>query len=86
MLEQYTEAELDFVLEMYAQDNPDQYSFMRGQDKQLSAPEQKAAWERAFSGKAKVDFMPKIPLAAIMKRAHDLREAVSRLRQSSRGD
>lgn len=66
----YNEAQLDWCLEMYAAQHPDEYTFNRGgKPKVLSEPERLAAWDRVTIGKAKMSFMPKLPLAAM--RAYD---------------
>lgn len=50
------EAQLDWVLERYAADEPDKATFSRGAPK-ASQPEINAAWERVFIGKAHSSFM-----------------------------
>ncbi len=63
----HTEAELDFVLEMYAADHPDQYRFTRnnGAPAPLTESERLAAWDRVLVGKAKDKILPVLPLDAI---------------------
>ena len=56
----HTEAELDFILEMFAQDNPDRGKFFRtGQEDPPSRAEVEAAWERVLVGRAHHEMMSK---------------------------
>ena len=49
----HTAAELDFILEMGARDDPDRFSFMRGgRDERRAVPEIAAAWTKVLKGKA----------------------------------
>jgi hypothetical protein len=70
----HTEAQLDFILEMYAQENPDEYEFVRpGKPKPLSDPEMKQRMESVLLGKARDKFFANMmPSAAVLKRAAEI--------------
>ena len=51
-LTEYNHAELDFILEMSAIDDPESYVFHRGGDVPLSPSQVSAAWFKVLRGKA----------------------------------
>ncbi len=62
--------QLDFILEMHSQDNPENTTFIRaGQIKTLQPAEMAAAWERVLVGNANDEMMRKlVPSEAVMAR------------------
>lgn len=57
-LVEHTHAELDFILEMGAKDEPDRFTFLRGGiDARRQVPEAAAAWASALSGRALAERM-----------------------------
>lgn len=73
----HTEAQMDFILEMHALDNSDEFKFIRpGVSEKLTSAESKAAWEQRLLGKAKDSFMrPNMPSAAVLAVAQRLAQA-----------
>lgn len=65
---------MDFVLEMYAEDHPDELEFLRGgQEKPLSGPETAAQWEQRLRGKARDAFLGvRMPSAAVLVRIREM--------------
>lgn len=78
---QHSEAQLDFILEMYAKDNPEEVTFVRA-DKPtpLTATESMAEWECRLLGKAKQDFWGMfMPSAAVLQKAAQMTQAGAKL-------
>ena len=74
-LPQYTMAELDFVLEMAARDDPEHFTFIRGgRDPRKAQGEARAAWFRVLKGKARAERMEKDGLAAATRRLAEYRK------------
>ena len=68
-LPDHTPAEIDFILEMGAADNPDQYTFLRGgKSARQTESERRAAWLSTFSGKALEEKMEADGLAEAQRR------------------
>ena len=80
----HTEAQLDFILEMYAADHPDEFKFTRGSDPQpLTRAEMLAAWEGRLLGQEHERFlMPKMPSEAVLRQAASLAGSVAALRRA----
>lgn len=83
---QHTEAQLDFVLEMYSADHPDEFKFMRGSEKEpLTRAEILAEWEKKLIGKERDAFlMPKLPSDAVLKKAEKLASGIAALQREIR--
>lgn len=80
---EHTEAQLDFILEMYATDHPDEYTFVRqGDVPALSDPERRAAWDRVLTGSAKTRLLPRMPLAAMKAYEAALSKAIRTLKNA----
>lgn len=81
-----TEPQLDFILEMYAKDHPDEYEFRRpGQPKIPPASELLAAWETKLIKSASREFWQKaLPSAAVLKRAAELDGALAAIKRVKR--
>lgn len=79
----HTEAQLDFILEMHAADNPDDFRFVRpGMVTPLPSPEAKAEWERRLIGTAHDRYMHKrMPSAAALAAATKLAQAGRNLKK-----
>jgi hypothetical protein len=73
----HTEAQLDFILESYAIDNPDDFKFIRsGEEEALPDHMQKAALESVLVGRAHADFMKSfMPPKIVFEKAAQLRGA-----------
>ena len=67
----HNEAQIDFILESYAKDNPEEFTFVRsGEEKPLSDAEYKAAMESVLIGSARDQFLKSImPSKAVLERA-----------------
>ena len=64
----HTEAQLDFILEMYALDNPERGTFVRaGVEKSMTPVQEAVAWEAVLVGKAHDAMMaPMMPSEATL--------------------
>jgi hypothetical protein len=78
----HTEAELDFILEMYAADHPEKFKFTRPGEEQRSKAEVRAAWDRVLTGAAQSHALPKMPLAKLKKYSETLGTALSQVQQN----
>ena len=68
-LPEHTPAEIDFILEMGAADEPDRYTFLRGgKSARQAESEKRAAWFNAVSGKALQERMEADGLAEAQRR------------------
>lgn len=78
---------MDFILENYALDHPDEFEFVRaGQVKPLPTPETQAQWERVMIGKAKTELLAgMMPSEAVLKKAKEMEETGVLLRGGSIG-
>lgn len=78
--------QIDFIIEMGAQDDPSLGTFQRmGEIKTVSEPERLAAWHKVLRGKGAKAIMGKMmPSAAVLKRAAELADAVHTLGRASR--
>ena len=83
----HTSIQIDFILEMFARDNPEDYEFVRpGKPKPLPDAEVLASWERRLLAKAHSDFLTSmLPSAAVLKRAAEIAGATAFLRQAASG-
>ena len=83
----HTEAQLDFILEMYAKDHPDEYRLVRTGDPGEKTPaEIAAAWESAFIGRARQEFLaPMMPSKAVLEAAKQISLATQLLKKASAG-
>ncbi len=69
----HNEAQLDFILEMYAEDNPDRGTFIRANNQPpLSAAKLAAAWERVLVGDAHRARMERYTPPALAAKLRDL--------------
>lgn len=80
-------AQIDFILEMYAKDNPKDYRFIRGD--QLDEADQTqvlARWEAVLIDKAKSEFWKRfMPSEAVLKRAAEITNANFALTKAAAG-
>lgn len=67
----HTEAQIDFILESFALDFPDDFKFVRsGEEEPLSDSEYNAALEGVLIGSAREEFLKNImPSKAVLERA-----------------
>lgn len=74
---------MDFILECYALDHPDEYKFLRpGKPVPPKSHDLIAAWESRLIGKAHDRLMSKImPSAAVLKRAAEIQNSALNLRR-----
>jgi hypothetical protein len=77
------EIEMDFILECYAKDHPDQWKFIRpGKPPPPKPHDYLAAWENRLIGKAHDILMSAIrPSAAVLKRAAEIATSSNLLRR-----
>lgn len=80
-----TETQVDFILEMYALDHPDEYKFYRpGHVEVPPTSEILAAWEERMSGTGYSQFWEKaLPSPAVLKRVAEMSNAASFLKRAS---
>jgi hypothetical protein len=68
-LPEHTPAELDFILEMGAADEPDRYTFLRGgREPRRAASQARAAWHAIASGRALETLMARDGVADAQRR------------------
>jgi len=81
----HTEIQLDFILEMYANDNPKEFSFRRpGQNPPRPEHELLAEWDRVLIGKAKETlFARMMPSKAVLQRAMGIMDAAQTLKKAA---
>ena len=82
----HTEAQLDFILEMYAGDNPEAAKFTRpGQSStDISQAKLDAAWERVLVGSAKAAMMKgRMPSAAVQEILRQRQERIDAMKRHS---
>lgn len=74
---------MDFILECYALDHPDEYTFLRpDKPKPPKAHDLIASWESRLIGKAHDKLMRNImPSAAVLKRAAEIQNSALNLRR-----
>ena len=73
-LPEHTAAELDFILEMGALDDPDRYTFLRGgRDLRRAASETRAAWFSVSAGSALAKLMEQDGVADAQRRLAEYR-------------
>jgi hypothetical protein len=72
----HTEAQMDWLMEMFASEHPEEYEFVRpNRIKPLSAHEKAAKWDVVLQGRAKMDFLkPMMPSEAVLRRAREIAE------------
>jgi hypothetical protein len=73
----HTNSQLDFILENYAAENSDKFTFVRpGVETLSSSSEISAAWEKRLIGRARDSYLkPKLPSAAVFEAAKRLSQA-----------
>lgn len=76
---------MDFILEMYADDNPDDMKFVRpGQP--LPEHELQAEFERRLLGNARADFLKNfMPSAAVLKKSQEIQQGYGSLLRAAKG-
>lgn len=71
-------AQLDFILEMYALDNPDSATFVRaGQPSKKPQSEILAAWDKVLLGRAKQEFLFKRAGGAMIEKLKEYLDSPS---------
>lgn len=80
-----TASQLDFILEMYASDNPKEYQFVRaGKGSTLTDSERQAAWEAVLLGNEHEAFMSRrMPSPAVLARIRAMQNAALDLVKSA---
>lgn len=69
---------MDFILEMYALDHPEELEFVRGGVRPLNEAETAAEWETRLLGRARDAMLePMLPSEAVLARAASLERAAS---------
>lgn len=73
----HNEAQLDFIMEMYAEDHEEEYEFVRpSKPKPLAMHERLAAMENVLLGPSRDDLLKAVmPSQAVLERARKLHEA-----------
>lgn len=60
-LKKLNEIQLDFILEMYAEDHPDEFKFTKpGQLENVAESDMKASWSHVLKGKALMQYNTKL--------------------------
>ena len=82
---QHTEPQLDFILEMYSKDHPDEYEFVRpSKPKPLPSAEILAEWERRLLKQAQEAFWANLlPSQAVLQRASQIAGAGALLNKAA---
>lgn len=76
------EAQLDFILEKYVEDDPKRGKFFRPGRPSASEPKRQAAWEHVLMGKARDAFMARFTMSpAVLARSEALGKARASLGQ-----